>query len=103
MVTLDALGSNEQVWIIGGNTPSGPTYKTHKLIGENWEKGPDLIYGRQEHACAVIESKAYDNKELIVVAGGRDEFGRYSMLVEFHISGTQYWFRGKLFSFFKKI
>ena len=98
MVTLDFRGPNEQVWVIGGKTSEGSSYKTHILRGgSEWETGPDLIYARQEHACVATKSKAYGNLELIVVAGGRDEmFGdRAFNSVEFHISGTEYWFRGK--------
>ena len=98
MVTLDFRGPNEQVWVIGGKTSEGSSYKTHILRGgSEWETGPDLIYARQEHACVATKSKAYGNLELIVVAGGRDEMfgdGAFNS-VEFHISGTEYWFRGK--------
>ena len=98
MVTLDFRGPNEQVWAIGGKTSEGSSYKTYILGGgSNWESGPDLIYARQEHACVATKSKAYGNLELIVVAGGRDEMFGYNTFnsVEFHISGTEYWFRGK--------
>ena len=103
MVTLDFRGPNEQVWAIGGKTSEGSSYKTYILGGGygnydwDWERGPDLIYARQEHACVATKSKAYGNLELIVVAGGRDEMfgdGAFNS-VEFHISGTEYWFRGK--------
>ena len=98
MVTLDFRGPNEQVWVIGGTTTEGSSYKTYILGGDSdWESGPDLIYKRQEHACAATKSKAYGNQEIIVVAGGRDEmFGDIATnSVEFHISGSEYWFRGK--------
>ena len=62
MLTLDLRGPNEQVLIIGGRTLEGTTYKTHILGGNKWEKGPDLIYARQEHACAVIKSATFDNQ-----------------------------------------
>ena len=100
MVTLDFRGPNERVWVIGGKTSEGSSYKTHILYLNydwDWENGPDLIYARQEHACVATKSKAYGNLELIVVAGGRDEMfgdGAFNS-VEFHISGTEYWFRGK--------
>ena len=98
MVTLDFRGPNEQVWVIGGKTTEGSSYKTYILGGgSDWESGPDLIYKRQEHACAATKSKSYGNQEIIVVAGGRDEM--FSDIatnsVEFHISGSEYWFRGK--------
>ena len=99
MVTLDFRGPNEQVWVIGGKTSEGSSYKTYILgnYSSDWKGGPDLIYARQEHACVATKSKAYGNQELIVVAGGRDEmFGdRAFNSVEFHISGSEYWFRGK--------
>ena len=97
MVTLDFRGSYEQVWIIGGRTKEGSSYKTQIHSGNDWVRGPDLIYARQEHACAVIKSEAFGNQELIIVAGGRDEmFGDNPFSsVEFHVSGTQYWYRGK--------
>ena len=98
MVTLDFRGPNEQVWVIGGKTSEGSSYKTYILGGgSDWESGPDLIYARQEHACVATKIKSFGNLEVIVVAGGRDEMfgdGAFNS-VEFHISGTEYWFRGK--------
>ena len=50
---------------------------------------------RGSHGCAVTTGAQFGDQQLIIVAGGKNRDGLLDS-VEFHLIGSQYWFRGNV-------
>ena len=78
-----AIKWKEEAWIIGG-TQNGPldrsnqTWRASLPRLDNWTKGPQMRYAREEHGCGVIA-----NHGLLVVFGGYSDGSETTEVLNF--------------------
>jgi hypothetical protein len=66
------------------------------LEDQSWSQGPSMMTKRRVHSCGIFKSAAHQGRNIVIAAGGYNDYVFYLDSVEFLDLTTNTWNEGKI-------
>jgi hypothetical protein len=84
--------------LCGGENNVGVFNECHymNLVDHSWSQGPSMMTKRYDHSCGIFKSATHQGRNVIIAAGGLDDYGEWLDSVEILDPTTNTWNEGKI-------